>query len=124
MIANVLIHRIYAIRLIKSGYNDLNEPSMSSSSFIYNGSTTIPCRIETYQEKLEYNISGERVKNITLIYVPKEYLLKVDDLIYIGSSKTPDLAQNQYLGKVIDVTPALTGFNNTIDHYEIKLENP
>jgi len=124
MIVQTLIHTIYALRFIKAGYNDLNEPSFSSSSFVSNNSTTIPCRIETYQEKTDYNTSGQRVVNTTLIYVPSDYLLLVGDRIYVGSSKTPDLTQGQYLGKIVSVTPAILGFSTDIDHYEIKLENP
>lgn len=124
MLEALFIHTISVVRQSNAGYSDLGEPILSSSSFVSSGQTSLRCRIETYNESREYRGSGERTKNVTLIYLPTDIVLKQDDIIYAGLLHTPELTTGQLIGIVDDVTPAVLGMSSAIDHYEIRIENP
>lgn len=124
MIPALYIHTIRVLRFLSDSYNELGEPNFSSSSFVSQGMTEIPCRIETYKEEVEHRDSGERMKNITLIYIDPSFQLLLGDIVVAGTYHTPDLENGDVLGTVDDVTPALNAFGTEIDHYEIRLTNP
>jgi hypothetical protein len=124
MIKAQYIHTIKVLRFLSSSQNDLGEFSFSSSSFVSNGQTEIPCRIETHREETEHRDSGKRMKNVTIIYIDPAYVLRRGDVVLAGTKRTPELSLNEVLGEIIDVTPAILGFSSKIDHYEIRLENP
>lgn len=117
MLSNLFIHKIQIIRFASTGQDDLGE--FTSSSRFLSTPPYIPARIESNKAKEEYRDSNGRPINTTLIYIPIQYILQVNDDIY---DKTA--GANVYIGKVIGVNPALRAFTTVLDHYEIIVENP
>ena len=122
MLSSLYIHKIYAVRYAVAGQDSLGNFS-SSSTPIGNGSSSpvgttynyIPCRIEEDSSKQQYNPGGERDVNNTVIYVPPQYHLQLQDRIYDLNAK--------YLGIVTGINNALKGISTDIDHYELIIEN-
>lgn len=113
MIDSLYIHKIAVVRYIVSNQDTLG--NFGSSSSPVNGGTYIPCRIEGYNAQMQYNPAGEREYNETIIYIPPQYILQLRDRVY-------DFSTSEYLGLVRGINVGL-GFDSTIDHYEITLEN-
>ena len=113
MINNLYIHKIIAVRYIVSGQDTMG--TFSSSSSPINSGSFIPCRIEEYNSDMQYNPGGERNFNSTIIYIPPQYILELQDRIYTYGT-------SEYLGLVRGINPAF-GVGGIIDHYEIILEN-
>lgn len=130
MRSNQFFHTITVIRFIQTSQNTLGEPNGSSSGFTYSSSSgatpvnEIPARIEEYEEKTQYRESNIRVSNSTLIYLPPQYLLQDKDWIYWGSKHKVGTSINDYIGIVSGINPAYRGNTNTLDHWEVIIENP
>ena len=91
----LFIHEITITRDIKGTQNSLGEKTEITSTIYEN----IPVRIESNREKVEYRDSGQRTKNITIIYVPERFdQINRHDKIYQGST---------FLGLVDAINPAL-----------------
>lgn len=113
MLNKLFIHTITVIRYSNTGQDSLGTFSSSSSTYDNNGSG-IPARVESYDEGTDYNEGGERKVNKTIIYIPPEYILLLQDEVYWNGQK---------IGLVAGVNPGLKGSSTDIDHYEIILEN-
>lgn len=117
MLSSLFIHKIQAVRWNRTGQDSLGENTASSSPL--SNSPYIPARIESWDAKEEYRDSNGRPINKTLIYVPPQYILEVEDDIY---NRTGGI--NEYIGKVIGVNPGMKAHSTDIDHYEVMIENP
>lgn len=114
MLSSLYIHKITVVRYSNSGQDSLG--TFTASSVPVNGGSYIPCRIESNAEITEYNPSGQRKVNKTIIYIPPEYtLLPQDELTNYDT--------NEYIGIIDGINPALKANTTDIDHYEIILEN-
>lgn len=114
MLYNLYIHKIVVTRYSNSGQDTLG--NFVSSSTPVNSGNYIPCRIESYDESTKYNTGGERKINKTIIYIPPEYVLLLQDEI-------TNYDTGEYIGKIAGINPALKAQSTDIDHYEISLEN-
>jgi hypothetical protein len=114
MLDNLYIHKITALRYSNSGQDTLG--TFVSSSSPVSSSLYIPCRIESYSEETQYNEGGLRKKNKTIIYIPPQYILMLNDEI-------TNYDTNEYIGLVYGINPAIKAFSTDIDHWEIILEN-
>lgn len=118
MLDNLYIHKIQVVRYGDEYQNDFGEFVASTTARVERLEGAIgdyiPCRIETYQDNTEYNLGGLREANKTIIYIPPQYRLELQDRIYWKS---------EYIGLVKGINPALKGTTDELDHYEIILEN-
>jgi hypothetical protein len=125
MIDSLYIHKIAALRFSKGSTNSLGEPVYSSSVYMSSNDststsqTTIPCRIEEYNEETEYRKSNLRLKNTTIIYIAPQYYLELADIIYDCTSGT-----SVYIGRIAAINNAVKAMSTDLDHYEIYIENP
>ena len=114
MLSSLYIHKITAIRYANTGQDTLGTFTSSSSSV--GTGAYIPCRRESYSEKMQYNEGGNRKVNSTIYYIPPEYTLMLKDEIY-------DYDTGECQGIIIGINPAMKAFSTDLDHNEIILEN-
>lgn len=114
MLDNLYIHKITVLRYSNSGQDSLG--TFASSSSPVSTSAYIPCRIESYNEETQYNEGGLRKVNKTIIYIPPQYTLMLNDEITNYDTK-------KYMGLVYGINPAIKALSTDIDHWEIILEN-
>ena len=114
MLTSLYIHKITVVRYTNGGQDSLG--TFTSSSTPVNDGDYIPCRIELSNDMTNYNQGGLRDVNKTIIYVPPEYALYLQDEI-------TNYDTNEYLGLVSGINPAVKAFSTDLDHNEIIIEN-
>src|SRR5690349_19464955 len=113
-----LIHTVSIQARTGTGFNDFGEKIFTWAN-IY---TSIPCRVEEYEPKIEYNESGQRAVKKTLVYFePTRTLLNSQNRVVAVS--VPGYTNGQTIGLVKDVIRAGVAFTNALNHIEVTLED-
>lgn len=115
MLPSLFVHTVTIKREVKGDQNSLGEKGETLTT-IY---TDIPARVEFERQKVEYNPSGQRSVNRTIVYLKPEYSnLQDQDQVF-----RTDTGTDVFIG-LTRVVEALSPQGKPLDHFELEIENP